>query len=175
MRNPPFCSFALFLTFLLTHFINKPGSYLTISIISFICSLEIINFVLPDPNIYLWIAASVADAVAVNPNGIKTSLANGFNKFYIKGNPAFSNGPKSWPNNPPILFYWVFDNFILADELFVKALWSLETFVLVNNNLCRKIPTIFDESSKVTSVWFFIPDFIFLIFELDNVTFKVLY
>ena len=81
--------------FLLTHFINKPGSYLTISIISFICSLEIINFVLPDPNIYLWIAVSVADAVAVNPNGIKASLANGFNKFYIKGNPAFSNGPKS--------------------------------------------------------------------------------
>ena len=160
---------------MLTHFINRPGSYLTISITPFIYSLEIINFVLPDPNIYLWIAASDADAVAVNPNGIKTSLANGFNKFYIKGNPAFSNGPKSWHNNPPILFYWVFDNFILADELFVKALWSLETFVLVNNNLCTKIPTTFDESFKVTSVPYFITDFIFLIFGVENVTFKVLY
>ena len=37
--------------------------------ISFIFSLEIINAVKPDPNIFLWIAASVADAAAVNPNG----------------------------------------------------------------------------------------------------------
>ena len=28
-------------------------------------------------NIFLWIAASVSDAAAVNPNGIKTLLANG--------------------------------------------------------------------------------------------------
>ena len=26
---------------------------------------------------FLWIAASIADAAAVNPNGIKTLLANG--------------------------------------------------------------------------------------------------
>ena len=35
-----------------------------------ISSLEIINVVVQDPNIFLWIAASVA-AGAVNPNGIK--------------------------------------------------------------------------------------------------------
>ena len=46
--------------------------------ISFISSLEIINVVLPDPNIFLWTAASVADAAAVNPDGIKTVLTNGF-------------------------------------------------------------------------------------------------
>ena len=63
--------------------------------ISFISSLEIINVVIPDSNIFLWIPASVADAAAVNPNGIKTLLANGFNTFSIKGNPDFSNGPKS--------------------------------------------------------------------------------
>ena len=39
---------------------------------SFICSLEIINVVKPDLNIFLWISASVADAVAVNPNVIET-------------------------------------------------------------------------------------------------------
>ena len=40
--------------------------------ISFISSLEIINVVVPDPNIFLWIDGSVADAAAgtVNPNGI---------------------------------------------------------------------------------------------------------
>ena len=36
---------------------------------SFICSLEIINVVKPDLNIFLWIAAFVVDAAAVNTNG----------------------------------------------------------------------------------------------------------
>ena len=35
------------------------------------------------------------------PNGIETLLANGFNTPFIKGNPTFSNGPKSLPKNPP--------------------------------------------------------------------------
>ena len=30
----------------------------------------------PDPNIFSWIAASVADAATVNPTGINTLLAN---------------------------------------------------------------------------------------------------
>ena len=82
-------------------------------------------------------------------------LANGFNTFFIKDNPVFSNGPKSLPKNPPdgpILCNCVFNNSILAEELFEKALQSLETCVLVNNNLCRKLfsslesPTTFDSS-----------------------------
>ena len=41
----------------------------------------------------------VADAAVVNPNASKTLLANGFSTFPIKGNPAFSNGPKYLPKN----------------------------------------------------------------------------
>ena len=66
----------------------------------------------------LWVAASVADASAVSSNGIKTTLANGLSSFFIKGNPVFSNGPKSLSQNPPdcpVLCNWVFDNFILAE------------------------------------------------------------
>ena len=48
-----------------------------------------------DPKYFLWIAASVADAPAVNLNGIKTLLANGLSTFFIKGNPVFSNDPKT--------------------------------------------------------------------------------
>ena len=57
-----------------------------------------------------------------------------------------------------------FDNFILAEELFSKALRSFDICVLVNNNLCGKLfcplesPTKFNESFKVTLVPFFIPD-----------------
>ena len=69
--------------------------------ISFISSLEIINVALPDPNIFLWIAESVADAAAVNHNGVKTLLANGLSTFSIKDNRFFSNGPKNLTRNPP--------------------------------------------------------------------------
>ena len=92
--------------------------------ISFISSLEIINVVVLDPNIFLWIATSVANA-AVNPNCTKTLLADGLSTFPIKSHPIFSNGPKSLLRNPPdcpILCNWVFDDFVLADEPFAKAL-----------------------------------------------------
>ena len=52
-------------------------------------------------------------------------LANGLSTFFIKGNPVFSNGPKtlgkSFPDCP-FLCNWVLDNFILVYELFAKAL-----------------------------------------------------
>ena len=49
--------------------------------ISSISSLQIINVVVPDPIIFLWITASVPDAAPVNPNGIKTLLGNGLTTF----------------------------------------------------------------------------------------------
>ena len=100
-------------------FINNPDSSrdLIIFMTSFISSLKII-VVKPDPNIFLWTAAFVADAAAANPNAIKTLLANGLSTFPIKGNLAFDNDPKSLPNNPldcTILHNWVFESFILAE------------------------------------------------------------
>ena len=59
----------------------------------------------------------------------------------------------------------VFDNFILAEQLFAKTLRCFETCALVNNNLRRELfsalesPATVDEILKVTSVPFFIPDF----------------
>ena len=111
-------------------------------------------------------------------------LVNGFGPVFIKGNLVVSNGPKILSKNCPdfpILFNWVFDDIILAEELFAKASGSLETCILVNYNLCGKkfssleSPATFDESFEVTSVPFFIPDFTLLSCELDKFTFKVLY
>ena len=53
-RNHPFLLLLHFLVVLLTHFINKPDSSrkLIIFLISFISSLEVINFVEPDQNIF---------------------------------------------------------------------------------------------------------------------------
>ena len=50
---------------------------------SFISSSEIINVVKPDPKIFWWIVASIVNAAAVNPNGIKTVLAYGLSTFLI--------------------------------------------------------------------------------------------
>ena len=41
------------------------------------------SIVIPDPKIYFQIAVSVADAAAVNPNAIKTLLANGLSIFFL--------------------------------------------------------------------------------------------
>ena len=128
--------------------------------ISSISSLEIIKFVNPDPNIFLWIVASVADAVAVNLNGIKMLLANGFSIFPIKDNPFLKNVPKSLSKNPcdsRFLCNWAFESFILAEELFAKVLRSFEIYVLVNNILGGKLfssldsPITTDERCKVSS------------------------
>ena len=73
---------------------------------SFISSLEIINVVVPETNILLRIAASVADT-AVNPDGIKTLLANGLITFPIKSNSVFSNGPYSLPKKSSLLSYFM--------------------------------------------------------------------
>ena len=140
-RNPPLCSFALF-------YINKPDFWrdLIISIVSYISSFEIINVVIPDPKTYFWIAASVADAAVVNPNCIKTLLANGLSTFFIKGKPFLVMVLKSLPKTPPdcpILDSWVFNNFVLADQLFAKALWRLKSCVVVNNNLCGNLVSLF--------------------------------
>ena len=94
-------------------------------------------------------------------------LVNGLRTFPIKGNPVFSNCPKSLTKNLPnypILCNWLFDSFILAEELFAKASRSFQTSVLVNNKLSEKLfpslesPKIFEEIFKVTLVPFFIPD-----------------
>ena len=45
--------------------------------ISFKSLFENTNVVVPDPNIFLGISASVLDAATVIPNGIKTLLVNG--------------------------------------------------------------------------------------------------
>ena len=69
---------------------------------------------------------------------IKTLLAYGLSTSIIKGKPVFSSGRACLPKNAfdYSCSNWVFDNFILAEELFAKTLQSFKTCVLVNNNLC---------------------------------------
>ena len=70
------------------------------------------------------IPASTADAAAINPNGIKTLLANDLRIFFIKGKSVFSIGSRNMPRNPPdctISGSWIFGSFILADKLYAKA------------------------------------------------------
>ena len=49
--------------------------------------------------------------------------------------------------NPPdwfILDNWVFENFILANEPFAKALQIFETWVAINNNSCGNIDSLLE-------------------------------
>ena len=139
---------------------------------SVISSLQIVNVVIPILKAFFWIPESVNDTAAVNPNGIKTLLANGLRTFFIKGKPVFSNSTRGLSKNSPccpILCSWVLEYFILADEFFAKAWQSLKTFAVVNNNLCEELvsslelPIAFDEGFKVAAVSFFNPDFYLLL------------
>ena len=57
---------------------------------------DIISVVLlPDPNTFLRIPASAADATAVSHKEINTLLANGVIRLFINGNPVFNKGPNN--------------------------------------------------------------------------------
>ena len=64
-----------------------------IFIMSFISSFEIIKVVVPEPSIFFWISAPIAEAAPVIPNKAKTTSA--------KGITAFINGPANILNNDP--------------------------------------------------------------------------
>ena len=72
------------------------------------------------------------------------------------------------PRNPPnytVLDNWVFNNFILSDELFAKVLQSPETCLSLSNNLCGKLvsslesPVTSDGRFRVTWVPLFFSSF----------------
>ena len=65
-------------------------------------SFDTNSVVLTDPKIFFFflIPTSTADAAGVNPNGIKTLLANGLIAFFINGSPIFNNERRSLQTNP---------------------------------------------------------------------------
>ena len=102
------CSFVSFSIVSVAPFINKTVflrdlSYFHDLILSF-SSLEIINVVISKKHL---LNTAAAAAAAVNPNGIKTLLANGCSTFFIKGKQVFSNGPRSPPRNLPDFLYFM--------------------------------------------------------------------
>ena len=78
--------------------------------------------------------------ITVNLNGAKALLANFLSGLFVKGILAFRNGPRNLSRNPPdctVLDKLAFDNFILTDEFFSKAIQSFKTCLFVSNNWCE--------------------------------------
>ena len=97
---------------------------------SLICSFEIIKVVVPEPYIFFWIAASIAEAAAVIPYEAET--------FFAKGIAAFINGPDNLLNNDPkdppdwiILEIWALESFKSVDILLLNVFLSF-VFVLLS-------------------------------------------
>ena len=65
----------------------------TIFVIPFNSSFEVINFVVPEPCIFIWIPALIAEVAAVIPNVAKT--------FFAKGIATLINGLANLVNNDP--------------------------------------------------------------------------
>ena len=119
-KSPPFCPFVSFLIVLVTlcNKILESSSAWTIFIMSFIFLFEIIKVVdkgRPEPCIFFWVYALIAEASAVIPNGAKI--------FFAKGTATFINGPANLLNTDPknhpdwiILEIWAVESFMSVDR-----------------------------------------------------------
>ena len=77
LKNPLFCSFVSFLIVLVIPFrkMLESSRAWTIFITSLISLFEIMKLVVPEPCIFYWILASIAEADAVISNGAETISA----------------------------------------------------------------------------------------------------
>lgn len=50
--------------------------------------MVLLNYIVPDPRLFIWIPASVANITAVNANGSKTLLAKIVSTFFYNGKAA---------------------------------------------------------------------------------------
>ena len=145
---------------------------------SSISSFDIINVAVQILIFFLCIPAYAADPGAVNPNEIKTLLANDLITFFVYGSRVFNNGPRSLPRIHPDC---IILNDRVFDSLFAKASRIFAACLLFNNDLCGKLilsselPIIFDDNLKTTFVLFFIADCDLLKCEFDSFTFKLLH
>ena len=134
--------------------------------------------VVPNPKFFLWISASAGDVIDVNRNNM--FLASGSACFIIfSGQANLLNKALRYPLNYIILDIWIFDEFLLTNELVSKSLWRIATSLLVSNNVCGQLvswlelPIIFDRNLEVISISFFIVDFNLFNCEFDNYTFTL--
>ena len=143
---------------------------------SFISSFEIIEVVVPEPYIFLWIHVKIAEAAAVIPNGTKTCFA--------KGIATFINGPANLRNNDPknpldwtILEMWALQNFKSVDILLLNALLSFVFCLVVSNNSCgRSFPSnIYKLIHRVVPVLFLTAVFSLFSCVSVNFAFTLLY
>ena len=138
LKNTPFCSFVLFLIVLVTPFnkILECSRAWTIFMLSFISLFEIIKVVVrgvedegrPEPCIFFWILAWIAEASAVIPNGAKI--------FFAEGTATFISGPANLLNNDPEnpLDWIILEICKPVDILLLNAFFSLVFCLVVNNN-----------------------------------------
>ena len=96
----------------------------------------------------------------------------------LAGKATFNNGPKSLPRNPAeciISDSFVFKNFVLADDLFAKALERLVACLSVNNSLWGKLVSSLpiDNNLIVTSVCFLLLILIFSAVKLVTLCFLI--
>ena len=92
--------------------------------------MKLLNIV-PNPKILFWIAASVIDAPGVNPNGLKTFLANGVSTFYINAKPAVINDLRKLRNSPIWLLLFLVVPFNKIPLFSEKLIILMISFILL--------------------------------------------
>ena len=133
---------------------------------SFIFLFEIIKVAAPEPWIFFWIPASIAEVAVAIPSGAKI--------FFAKGTATFINRPANLlnndPKNPPdwtILEIWALESFKSIGNLSLNAFLNLVFYLVVSNNSWGRLfpSNILKFILRVVPVLFLTAVFIF--FQLD--------
>ena len=105
---------------------------------------QIINTInmVPDQKPFILIAASVADAAAINSNGTKTFLSNG-NTFFINGKATLLNGLRKLSNPASWLLIFLVNTLnkfcLCSKDLIILIIYFLSLFVSVIPEAFKKI------------------------------------
>ena len=139
---------------------------------SFISLFGIIKAVVPEPCIFFWIPASIAEAADVIPKGAKI--------FFVNGTATFINGPANLLNNDPknpsdwtILEMWALESFISIDLLLLNALNVLLSVMIHETDYFHQ--TFLNSVLKLFLFYFWQHFSVFSVWVSFHFTFSLLY
>ena len=122
------------------------------------------------------IPASIAEAAAIIPNGVKTSFAKEIATFINEPANLLNNDPKNSPDWI-ILEIWALESFKSVEILLLKVFLSFVFYLVVNNHWCGRSFSLSIFKLILRAVPFLLLTAIFNFFSCvsDNLIFTLVY
>ena len=112
---------------------------------------EIFSVAMPDPYIFIQVAASVADTAVDYPNSTKALLDNGLSTCFINGKATSINATRNLSNPPSLLIIFSVAHF----NIFTLFLKELITFII--SFISSSVSVIPEPDNNESRLLFFLP------------------